>query len=180
MTFASLITFSRIFFIIPIIFFCSQSDLRLILFGLTMYIFASLTDFLDGYVARKTNTVSELGALYDLLADKIFVSTILIWLVYYYGEFLLFLPAVLIVCREILISSLRQYIAQQGIQGLEVDISGKLKTTFQMVSVGFLLVGHTNEKLYLIGIGLIWMSTFLSFLSLFSYIKKLFREKEKL
>jgi hypothetical protein len=49
-----------------------------------------------------------------------------------------------------------------------------------MVSIGFLLIGHINEKLYLIGIGLLWMSTFLSFLSLSSYIKKLLREKEKL
>ena len=145
-----------------------------------MYIFASLTDFLDGYIARKTNTVSQIGALYDLLADKIFVASILIWLVYYYGEFLLFLPAVLIVCREIVISSLRQYSAQHGMPRLEVNISGKLKTTVQMVSIGFLLVGHINEKLYLIGIGLIWMATFLSCLSLFSYIKKLLSEKEKL
>ena len=180
MTFASLLTFSRIFFIVPIIFFCFQSDLRLILFGLIIYIFASLTDFLDGYIARKTNTVSELGALYDLLADKIFVTTILIWLVYYYGEFLLFLPAVLIVSREIIISSLRQHIAQQGIQGLKVDMSGKMKTTVQMVSIGFLLVGHINEKLYFIGIGLLWISIFLSYLSLFSYTKKLLNKKEKL
>ena len=180
MTFASLLTFSRIFFIVPIIFFCFQSDLRLILFGLIIYIFASLTDFLDGYIARKTNTVSELGALYDLLADKIFVTTILIWLVYYYGEFLLFLPAVLIVSREIIISSLRQHIAQQGIQGLKVDMSGKMKTTVQMVSIGFFLVGHINEKLYFIGIGLLWISIFLSYLSLFSYTKKLLNKKEKL
>ena len=180
MTFASLLTFSRILFIVPIIFFCFQSDLRLILFGLIIYIFASLTDFLDGYIARKTNTVSELGALYDLLADKIFVTTILIWLVYYYGEFLLFLPAVLIVSREIIISSLRQHIAQQGIQGLKVDMSGKMKTTVQMVSIGFLLVGHINEKLYFIGIGLLWISIFLSYLSLFSYTKNLLNKKEKL
>ena len=73
MTFANLITFSRIFLIIPVIYLTSLEKVEFNFLALICFLLAGLTDYLDGYVARKTNTQSPLGALLDLLADKLLV-----------------------------------------------------------------------------------------------------------
>jgi len=172
MTFASFISFSRIFLIVPILFLCSNPSLMLNILGIFLYIFACITDFLDGYIARSTKTVTDFGALSDLIADKLFISILLIWIVFTYSEFYLFIPCVLIISRELIISSLRQHLALTKKVSLLVNKSGKLKTTMQMISVGFLLLGYLDETIYFIGFYLLWFSAFLSFLSLFSYLKQ--------
>ena len=79
MTTASYITLLRIVLIIPIIYFASFSEVYLSLF---LFIIAGLTDYLDGFIARKTYTTTSLGALLDLLADKLLVCLVLIWCVF--------------------------------------------------------------------------------------------------
>ena len=105
MTLASLLSSIRALMIVPIVIFnCNH----LLVFSL--FVVAALTDWLDGYVARKTKTETEMGALLDLLADKILVSLSLIWVIYLTQDPFILLPAVIIISRELIISSVRQYI----------------------------------------------------------------------
>ena len=89
MTLASYITISRIILILPIIIFCSFQTSLFNYLAFFLFLLAGLTDYLDGYIARKTNSVTELGALLDLLADKLLVSITLIWLLFVDNSILL-------------------------------------------------------------------------------------------
>ncbi len=106
-----------------------------------IYIVAALTDFLDGYFARKLNQVSGLGTFLDPISDKIFVSTVLILLVYagkITGGWVVLV--ILIFAREFLVSGLREYLGPKNIQ-MPVSKLAKWKTAFQMLSLGFLIIG---------------------------------------
>ena len=92
MTFASFITCSRIFMIIPVIYLTSLERIEFNFLALICFLLAGLTDYLDGYVARKTNTESSLGALLDLLADKLLVCLILVWLVTLNNSLIFIIP----------------------------------------------------------------------------------------
>ena len=76
----------RILLLVPIIF---SYEYGFYVFSLLIFIIAALTDFLDGYFARKNNQTSDLGALLDLLADKIFVSVLLIWMTFHFDSLIL-------------------------------------------------------------------------------------------
>ena len=110
MTFANLITFSRIFLIIPVIYLTSLEKVEFNFLALICFLLAGLTDYLDGYVARKTNTESSLGAL----ADKLLVCIILVWLITLNNNLTFVLPVLIIIIRELSISSIRQYIVGDG------------------------------------------------------------------
>jgi cardiolipin synthase len=104
-----------------------------------IFVVASLTDLLDGYLARKWNAVSALGAFLDPVADKLLVGLMLIYLLTRFGTMLL-LPVILILLREIYISALREFLAAKHVT-LPVSKGGKLKTALQMIAVT-LLLGH--------------------------------------
>ena len=82
---------SRIILIFPIIYLY---EFELYLLSLFVFILASITDYLDGFLARKNNETSELGALLDLLADKLFVSILLVWMTFVFDSFLIFISSV--------------------------------------------------------------------------------------
>lgn len=125
-----------------------------------LFIAASVTDYLDGYLARKWNVVSTIGALFDPIADKLLVALMLVYLLVEAGftgplttiatpyAFLLppgvthvsplFLPIVVILLRELYISGLREFLANRRI-ALPVSSSGKWKTALQMVTISVLL-----------------------------------------
>jgi CDP-diacylglycerol--glycerol-3-phosphate 3-phosphatidyltransferase len=116
----------------------------------SVFIFAALTDSLDGYLARKLGQTSALGAFLDPVADKLMVATALILLVSHIPpslEFIEFNPHVLItvtaaviVGREITISALREWMAEMGARGkVAVSSMGKLKTIFQMTGLSMML-----------------------------------------
>ncbi len=105
---------------------------------------ASLTDFLDGYLARTWRQQSKLGRFLDPVADKLLVAATILMLVAA-GRISGFtvLPALVILCREILVSGLREFLADLRV-GMPVNRLAKWKTTLQMIAIGFLLVGNAG------------------------------------
>ena len=115
--------------------------------ALGFYTIASITDFLDGYLARKMKTESALGQFLDPIADKIFIASLLLVIVGFDRlDGIWMIPAILIFMREFLVSGLREFLAPQNIQ-LPVSKLAKWKTTFQMIALGFLVVGDYGDVL---------------------------------
>jgi len=172
MKFANLITFSRIFLIIPVIFFTSLEKVEFNFLALICFLIAGLTDYLDGYVARKTNTQSPLGALLDLLADKLLVCLTLVWLVTLNNNLIFVIPVLIIVLRELSISSIRQYIVEiDGINNLEVSYVGKSKTTIQFIAISLTIIAPgMGNYLSILSITFLWIASFISVLSLYKYL----------
>jgi len=108
-----------------------------------IFIAAGLTDWADGWIARRFAMTSPFGAFLDPVADKLIVAVALILIVQRHPEILLALSAAVILGREITISALREWMAELG-QRARVKVSnvGKSKTIFQMVAIGFLLYGE--------------------------------------
>jgi CDP-diacylglycerol--glycerol-3-phosphate 3-phosphatidyltransferase len=104
----------------------------------SMFVVFAITDWLDGYLARKLNQTSALGAFLDPVADKFLVCAALLMLVDMHRVHVL--VALVIIGREIAISALREWMAQLGAsKSVAVHMAGKLKTTVQMVAIPFLL-----------------------------------------
>ena len=135
---------------------------------------AAWSDFLDGFLARKYNLTSNLGSLLDLVADKILVSSILIFFVFYTTNIILLILALIIILREISISSLRLFLVSNGIEVSKItpDRLGKLKTFIQMFSLSLLLLYPIfEESFFHVTLFLLFVSAFTSLFSLFNYFK---------
>tara|TARA_Y200000002_G_scaffold332425_1_gene298182 strand:- start:472 stop:978 length:507 start_codon:yes stop_codon:yes gene_type:complete len=135
---------------------------------------AAWTDFLDGFLARRYEITSNLGSLLDLLADKILVSSVLIFLVFYTGNIYLLIFTMIIILREISISSLRLFLVSNGVDILKItpDKYGKLKTFLQMFSLSLLLIYPLFGNIFFTGILiLLLISTLLSIVSFLNYLK---------
>ena len=145
-----------------------------------LFIAASFTDFLDGMLARMFKEESKLGELLDPIADKIIVATALILLVMD-GTIRNYevVAAIIILTREILVSGLREFLAEGQIK-LPVSNLAKLKTFLQMVAISLLLTGDTGNKILnfqdynaqTIGIILLWLSAFLTLYTGYEYLRK--------
>ena len=162
----------RIFLVAPIIVLFIYD---FYIFSLIVFIFAALTDFFDGYFARLYKQESVLGSLLDLIADKVFVSSLLIWATFNFNNFILLTLTILIISRELSISYLRIHALQIGktIDELNADGGGKIKTTFQMIGIGFLFITPLSfNLLFTISLSLITLSTIFSWLSFLNYYKK--------
>tara|TARA_B100000029_G_C17593912_1_gene963423 strand:- start:70 stop:609 length:540 start_codon:yes stop_codon:yes gene_type:complete len=170
MTTASYITLLRVLLIFPIIIFSSFQSSLFNYLALVLFIFAGLTDYLDGYIARKTNSVSELGGLLDLLADKLLISAILIWLLFLDNSILLMIPIIIIVLRELIISSLRQFALERR-KKIEVSMLGKGKTTIHLISIGLIIINPEFGKFfYIFSVFFLWVAAFISIISLIKYL----------
>ncbi|MBL52086.1 MAG: CDP-diacylglycerol--glycerol-3-phosphate 3-phosphatidyltransferase [Candidatus Marinimicrobia bacterium] len=169
MTLASYISVLRIILIIPTIY---SLELNLTYLALILFLIAGLTDYLDGYVARKTNTETSLGALLDLLADKLLVCLILIWCAFLLNSFLIILPCLIIVSRELAISSMRQFLVEKtGKNPVEVTYIAKSKTTIQIIAICFLILCPEMGSLFnQLSIVLIWTASLVSIYSLYNYL----------
>ena len=135
---------------------------------------AAWSDFLDGFLARRYNITSNLGSLLDLLADKVLVSSILIFLVFYTGNIYLLILTTIIILREISISSLRLFLVSSGVEisNITPDNYGKIKTFLQMFSLSLLLIYPLFGNIFFIGVLIILLiSTFLSIISFINYLK---------
>ena len=143
---------------------------------------AAWSDFLDGFLARRYNITSNLGSLLDLLADKVLVSSVLIFLVFFTGNVYLLILTMIIILREISISSLRLFLVSNGaeISNVTPDIYGKLKTFLQMFSLSLLLIYPLFENVFFKSVLiLLLISTFLSLISFLNYLKIWSTLKEK-
>ena len=139
-----------------------------------MFVFFALTDWLDGWLARKLNQTSAFGAFLDPVADKFLVCAALLVLVDLSRVHVL--VALVIIGREIAISSLREWMAQIGAsRSVAVHMLGKLKTTAQMVAIPFLLFdgalfGVIDTRLW--GTGLMYIAALLTVWSMVYYLRK--------
>ena len=96
----------------------------------------AVTDIVDGQIARRTGQTSDLGAFLDPVADKLMVAVALTLLVQMHSTIWITIPAIVIICREILVSALREWMAVYGTQGkISVIFIGKVKTTLQMLAI---------------------------------------------
>ena len=141
-----------------------------------IFVLASITDWLDGYLARKLNQHTPFGAFLDPLADKLMVATALVVLVGLNGTAFLAIPAVVIVGREIMVSALREWMAELGQRAVvKVSMLGKVKTTMQMIAIILLLFLRGNQDFgdifVVIAYFSIYIAAILTLLSMLIYVK---------
>ena len=163
------LSFLRILLVLPII-YSLQSELYLL--AAFLFFLSSMTDFMDGYLARRYELESELGAFLDLIADKILVVTILVWLVFIYTNQALTILSILIILREIIITSFRYYLVLNNAETelIKVNNYGKLKTAFQFFSIFLLILSPLYNIFYLtFSLTLLSISTLISYFSLTIY-----------
>ena len=135
---------------------------------------ASATDWLDGYLARRLNAMTPFGAFLDPVADKLIVAVALILLVEIHANAILAIPALVIVGREIVVSALREWMAEYSDRrSVAVSFVGKIKTAFQMVAIIVLLASGPNlDSLYVIaGYVLLYLAAALTLWSMYLYLK---------
>ena len=171
---ANILTMSRIAAIplIAALLFLNDPIFRWIAFAL--YALACVTDFFDGYIARRMALVSALGRFLDPIADKLVIAAILMVMTAH-GQIRgwVVLPALIILCREILVSGLREYLAELKVR-LPVSMLAKWKTTLQMVAMGFLIVGNVVPPAWhvqIVGEGLLWLAAALTLLTGYDYLR---------
>lgn len=133
-----------------------------------IFIVASLTDFLDGYLARKLNLVSNFGKIMDPFADKLLVLTALIYLAI--AQIIPGWIVIVIIGRELLITSLRALVADKGII-LAASKLGKYKTATQMISIILLII-----NIHTVGMILLYIALILTIWSLIDYLMKMNKE----
>ena len=169
----NVLTFSRIAAIpVLLVLFMIPGDIGRWL-ACTVFTIAAVTDYFDGYIARTWNQLSELGRCLDPIADKLLVAAVLLLLAFFNSPGIPFLlPALVILCREVLVSGLREYLAQAKVR-LPVSRLAKWKTAIQMVAIGFLIVTDSGPAwLPTTEIGLtgIWIAAILTLVTGYDYL----------
>ena len=168
------LTLFRIVLVPPIMVFLISSSRVSVLIAAVIFMAASFTDWLDGRMARRWNQVTKLGTLLDPVADKLLVAAAILMLVASdHIQGLTVLAAVVILCREILVAGLREFLAEVRVK-VPVTQLAKWKTTLQMVAIGFLLAGDAAFAwlpALLIGeIGL-WIAALLTLYTGYDYLR---------
>ncbi len=170
----NMLTMSRIF-IIPLVvatFFFDSPSMRWT--ACALFAIAGITDFFDGYLARRANQVSNFGRFLDPIADKLLVASVLLLIVAFdrVGPWS-YLPALVIMLREITISGLREFLAELRVS-VPVTKLAKAKTTVQMIALGFLIVGNDAPvwiPAEFIGEIGIWIAAGITFITGYDYLK---------
>jgi len=141
----------------------------------TLFVLAGLTDWLDGYLARVWEQQSTLGRMLDPIADKLLVGAVLLMLVYdgTIAGWSIW-AAIIILLREILVSGLREFLAELNVK-IHVTQLAKWKTTMQMIALGVLLAGPAAEKIVpgimTGGLVLLWIAALLTLWTGYDYLK---------
>lgn len=136
-----------------------------------IFFIAGVTDWLDGYLARKWKQTTRFGAFLDPVADKVMVVTALVLIVEYQHSLWITIPAIIMISREIIISALREWMAELG-ERSKVAVSwwGKWKTTAQMLALGGLLWRY-NNYMEIAAIILLYIAAILTVWSMIQYLQ---------
>ncbi len=180
MSLPNLLTYARIA-AIPVVVGCVYAQsimdgpLWLRWVALAVFIAAGVTDFLDGYVARRWDQHSAFGRMLDPIADKLLVASCLLMLAadgIIHGWTLW--AAIVILCREILVSGLREYLAALRVS-VPVTKVAKWKTTVQLIAIGFLLAGEAGDQVLpfttQLGLLLLWISAIFTIYTGYDYFR---------
>lgn len=139
-----------------------------------LFTLAAITDWLDGFLARRWHQTSPLGAFLDPVADKLMVAAALVVLVQAYPSVFMVIPAIVIIGREITISALREWMAELGARAqVAVSIIGKFKTAVQMIAL-ILLIYHDDIlglPIFTIGYVLLYIAVILTLWSMLVYLQ---------
>ncbi len=180
MNIPNILTLARIVFIplLVILFYLPHAwtiPLTAALFGM-----AALTDWLDGYLARRWDQSTPFGAFLDPVADKVMVAVALALLIERFDSAWLTLPALVIIGREIVISALREWMAEMGKRGsVAVSWIGKVKTTLQMVALLLLLGSLPGSWLSTLGVITLYAAAVLTLWSMVQYLRMAWPELSK-
>ena len=165
MNIPNFLTILRLFFPIFICFICYlklNSHLEKIVI-LTLFILFSLSDFLDGFLARKFNQESVFGKTFDPISDKILSSTALIYILTF--ENIILIPSLLIITREFIVSGTREYMLRKNSKVIEVIFISKIKTMLQFTSISLFLAQDILIKylnIFNIAYISLWIATILT------------------
>ena len=176
----NLLTLSRIVAVPLLVFLLWEPSRFEYALAFVLYCLMGITDYFDGYLARAKGTVSRLGVFLDPIADKIMVAAVIVMLIFTRdaeGEPIIYgvnvIAALIILLREIAVSGLREFLA-----GLQVSIPvsqlAKWKTTFQLVSLGALILGGALEQWPLvdaIGLVTLWAAAILTLITGWDYLR---------
>jgi cardiolipin synthase len=175
----NILTYARIA-AIPVVVGCifaqyKEGPLWLRWVALAVFIAAGVTDYLDGYYARIWDQQSAFGRMLDPIADKLLVASCLLMLAADNSiQGWTLWAAIVILCREILVSGLREYLAALRVS-VPVTKLAKWKTTVQLVAIGFLIAGEAGDAIFpsttLIGIVLLWMSAIVTIYTGWDYFR---------
>jgi len=135
-----------------------------------IFVFAAITDWFDGYLARRLKQTTRFGAFLDPVADKVLVAIALVLVAEHFHAWWITLPAATMIAREIIISALREWMAEIGKRSsVAVSWIGKVKTTAQMLSL-FALLWRPNDIAVVIGVIALYVAAVLTFWSMFQYL----------
>src|SRR5213075_375280 len=180
LTLPNLLTLSRIF-AVPILVFLLWRPAPLdYAITFVLYCVVGITDYFDGYLGRAQGRISRLGQFLDPIADKIMVGAVLIMLTSSRKANpvpeiagLHIIPALVILLREIIVSGLREFLAELKVS-VPVSALAKWKTTFQMVALGALILGGAVPELpwvHLVGLACLWAAAALTLVTGYDYLR---------
>jgi cardiolipin synthase len=181
LTLPNILTLSRIFAVPILVFLLWHPGWWDYALAFGLYVLIGLTDYFDGYVARTQGTVSKLGIFLDPIADKIMVAAVIVMLVAFdsvaTGEPLIVrwhvIAALVILLREIAVSGLREFLAQLSVS-VPVSKLAKWKTTFQLISLGAIILGGAMTQfpfIRIVGLVSLWAAAVLTLLTGWDYLR---------
>ncbi|HET7708928.1 MAG TPA: CDP-diacylglycerol--glycerol-3-phosphate 3-phosphatidyltransferase [Sphingomicrobium sp.] len=176
----NLLTLSRILAVPILVFLLWRPTPVDYLITFVLYCLVGITDYFDGYLARAQGKISKLGQFLDPIADKIMVAAVLIMLISSRKANpvpeiagLHIIPALVILLREIIVSGLREFLAELRV-GIPVSALAKWKTTFQLVALGALILGGglpAYPWVHDVGIGSLWVAAALTLFTGYDYLR---------
>lgn len=148
-------------------------------FTALIFVIAAITDALDGWVARKLNQFTKFGEFLDPVADKIMVAAALVVVVESYGSLWITVPALIIISRELIVSALREWMAEIGKRSsVAVSSLGKLKTVAQMIALTGLL-WNADTWMYVLATMALYIAAILTFWSMWVYLTTAWKDLTK-
>lgn len=149
-----------------------------------LFVVGALTDWFDGYVARRLQQTTGFGTFLDPVADKLIVAVTLLLITEQAGSWVVTVAAAIIIGREITVSGLREWMAKQGQQEvMQVAMIAKIKTVVQMVAISFLLLGQKTPlsfaaiDFFVLGLVLLYLAVLLTVVSMLIYIGAIISNK---